>query len=66
MRGPTGGAESAPPDPPNRPFALADVERAADRIAGHVHRTPVLTSPQHDRELGCHQSAKAEHQPRPR
>jgi len=57
----TGGAESAPPDPPNRPFALADVERAAARIAGRVHRTPVITSRLLDRELGCQVVAKAEH-----
>ena len=57
----TGGAESAPPDPPNRPFALADVERAAARIAGRVHRTPVVTSRLLDRELGCQVVAKAEH-----
>ena len=56
----TGGAESAPPDPPYRPFALADVERAAARIAGHVHRTPVITSRLLDRELGCQVVAKGE------
>jgi threonine dehydratase len=61
MRGLTGGAESAPPDPPNRPFGLAEVERAAERIAGHVHRTPVLASRLLDRELGCRVVSKAEH-----
>jgi threonine dehydratase len=30
--------------PTGPPFGLADVERAAARIAGHVHRTPVITS----------------------
>ena len=30
---PTGGAESAPPDPPNHPFALTDVaEQAAKAV----------------------------------
>jgi threonine dehydratase len=61
MRGSTGGAEGAPPDPPNRPFGLADVEQAAARIAGHIHRTPVLTSRLLDRELGCRLAMKAEH-----
>jgi threonine dehydratase len=75
MNRPTGGAESAPtdrgtppgfpgplrPDPPNRPFGLADVERAAARIAGHVHRTPLVTSRLLDQELGCSVVAKAEH-----
>jgi threo-3-hydroxy-L-aspartate ammonia-lyase len=61
MRGSTGGADSAPPDPSNRPFGLADVEKAAARIAGHIHRTPVLTSRLLDRELGCRLAMKAEH-----
>ena len=42
-------------------FGLAEVEAAAKRIAGHVHRTPVLTSRLLDRELGCQVLAKAEH-----
>jgi threonine dehydratase len=42
-------------------FGLADVERAAGRIAGRVHRTPVLTSRLLDRELGCRVFLKAEH-----
>ena len=42
-------------------FSLADVERAAARIAGRVHRTPVLSSRLLDRELGCRLVAKAEH-----
>ncbi|MET0476799.1 MAG: pyridoxal-phosphate dependent enzyme, partial [Actinomycetota bacterium] len=46
---------------PERPFDLADVERAAARIAGHVHRTPVITSRLLDRELGCQVVAKGEH-----
>src|SRR6266511_2458691 len=62
----TEGAASAPPDPPGtggppRPFGLAEVERAAGRIAGRVHRTPVLTSRLLDRELGCRVVLKAEH-----
>ncbi|HWC40537.1 MAG TPA: pyridoxal-phosphate dependent enzyme, partial [Actinomycetota bacterium] len=55
---PTGGAPSAPPDPP---FSVVDVERAAARIAGRVHRTPVLRSRLLDRELGCRVALKAEH-----
>jgi len=58
---PTGGAESAPPNPPNHRFGVADVEEAAARIAGRVHRTPVLTSRLLDRELGCRVALKAEH-----
>jgi threo-3-hydroxy-L-aspartate ammonia-lyase len=61
MRGSTGGAERGPPDPPDRPFGLAAVEKAAARIAGHIHRTPVLTSRLLDRELGCRLVMKAEH-----
>src|SRR6266511_3780767 len=62
----TGGAAGAPPDPPGaggppRPFGLAEVERAAGRIAGRVHRTPVLTARLLDRELGCRVVLKAEH-----
>ena len=70
----TGGAESAPSDrgtPPGFPgplrpdalrrFGLAEVEQAAGRIAGRVHRTPVLTSRLLDRELGCRVLLKAEH-----
>ena len=61
MRGSTGGAESAAADPPNRPFGLADVEKAAARIAGHIHRTPVVGSRLLDQELGCRLAMKAEH-----
>jgi threonine dehydratase len=42
-------------------FGLAEVEAAAARIAGRVHRTPVLTSRLLDRELGRQVVAKAEH-----
>src|SRR6266496_352922 len=42
-------------------FGLAEVEAAAARIAGRVHRTPVLSSRLLDRELGCQVLAKAEH-----
>jgi threonine dehydratase len=42
-------------------FGLAEVERAATRIAGRVHRTPVLASRLLDRELGCQVLLKAEH-----
>ena len=48
----------SPADPA---FSVVEVERAAGRIAGHVHRTPVLTSRLLDRELGCRLAAKAEH-----
>ncbi len=44
-----------------RTFGLAEVEAAAARIAGRVHRTPVLTSRLLDREVGCQVVAKAEH-----
>ncbi len=40
--------------------SFADVRRAAERIAGHVHRTPVLTSRRIDAELGCQVFFKAE------
>jgi threonine dehydratase len=43
------------------PFSLVDVERAAGRIAGRVHRTPVIASRLLDRELGCQVLAKGEH-----
>ncbi len=39
---------------------LTDVRAAAERIAGHVHRTPVLTSATLDRELGCSAFFKCE------
>jgi len=40
---------------------LADVEAAAARIAGRVHRTPVLTSRLLDLALDCRVFLKAEH-----
>ena len=43
------------------PFGLAEVERAAQRIAGRVRRTPVIGSRLLDRELGCRALLKAEH-----
>jgi threonine dehydratase len=42
-------------------FGLAEVEQAAQRIAGRVHRTPVIGSRLLDRELGCRALLKAEH-----
>jgi threo-3-hydroxy-L-aspartate ammonia-lyase len=42
-------------------FGLAEVEAAAERIAGRVHRTPVVRSRLLDAELGCRVFAKAEH-----
>lgn len=38
----------------------ADVQAAAQRLAGHAHRTPVLTSHTADAELGCTLFFKAE------
>jgi threonine dehydratase len=35
------------------PPSYADVERAAERIGGHAHRTPVLTSGRVDAEVGA-------------
>jgi threo-3-hydroxy-L-aspartate ammonia-lyase len=42
-------------------FGLPEVEAAAARIAGRVHRTPVVRSRLLDAELGCQVLAKAEH-----
>jgi threonine dehydratase len=42
-------------------FGLADVQKAAARIAGHVHRTPLVTSRLLDAELGTTVVGKAEH-----
>jgi threo-3-hydroxy-L-aspartate ammonia-lyase len=42
-------------------FGLADVQAAAARIAGRVHRSPVLRSRKLDEELRCQVLAKAEH-----
>ena len=42
-------------------IGLAEVRAAAERIAGRVHRTPVLASRSLDRALGCTVLAKAEH-----
>jgi len=39
---------------------FADVQAAAERIAGHVHRTPVFTNRTLDHELGAHVFCKAE------
>jgi threonine dehydratase len=39
---------------------IADVRAAADRIRGHVHRTPILTSSTFDRELGVRAFWKCE------
>jgi threonine dehydratase len=43
------------------PIGLAEVEAAAKRIAGRVHRTPVFHSRLLDAELGCEVLAKGEH-----
>ena len=45
----------------SEPFGLAEVEGAAARIAGRIHRTPVVASRLLDRELGCQVVAKGEH-----
>lgn len=42
------------------PVTLNDVRAAYERIAGYVHRTPVLTSRQLDERLGCRIFFKAE------
>jgi threonine dehydratase len=42
-------------------FGLADVQAAAARIAGRVHRTPVVHSHKLDAELRCEVLAKGEH-----
>jgi threonine dehydratase len=39
---------------------FADVQAAAERIAGHVHRTPIFTNRTLDHELGAHVFCKAE------
>lgn len=43
-----------------RVTTLADLRAAAERIRGHVHRTPVLTSATLDHELGARVFAKCE------
>jgi threo-3-hydroxy-L-aspartate ammonia-lyase len=45
---------------PPLPVTLADVRAARERIAAHVHRTPVLTSHQLDQRLGCRLFFKCE------
>lgn len=40
---------------------LADIEAAAERISGHVHRTPLLTCHALDVAVGARVHAKAEH-----
>ena len=42
------------------PVSYADVAGAAQRLAGHAHRTPVLTSGQVDARTGCHVFFKCE------
>ncbi|HEY2736783.1 MAG TPA: pyridoxal-phosphate dependent enzyme [Thermoanaerobaculia bacterium] len=48
------------PLPVSLPVSLNDVHAAQQRIAQHVHRTPVLTSHQLDERLGCRIFFKAE------
>jgi threonine dehydratase len=45
---------------PPLPVTLDDVRAARERVAPHVHRTPVLTSRQLDERLGCRIFFKAE------
>ncbi len=45
---------------PDLPLTLADVERAAARLAGHVRHTPVRTAAALDRVLGAHVHLKCE------
>ncbi|HEX3126156.1 MAG TPA: pyridoxal-phosphate dependent enzyme [Thermoanaerobaculia bacterium] len=45
---------------PNLPVTFDDVVAARGRIAGHVHRTPVLTSRQIDETVGCRVFLKCE------
>ena len=50
---------TAPPTPTDRPTA-ADVDRAAERLAGVAHRTPVLRSRTLDRVVGAEVHLKCE------
>ena len=43
-----------------RPITLDEVRAARERIAGRVHRTPVLSSRQLDARLGCRVFFKCE------
>jgi threo-3-hydroxy-L-aspartate ammonia-lyase len=43
------------------PFSIADVEAAAARLQGHVHRTPLLSSRILDDAIGATVRAKCEH-----
>ncbi len=45
---------------PDLSVSLDDVRAARERIAGHVHRTPVLTSRQVDEIVGCRVFLKCE------
>src|SRR6201996_4153749 len=50
----------APADPPDLAIDLGDVERAAERLAGVAHRTPVLTSSTLDARVGASVFLKSE------
>src|ERR1700727_787731 len=50
----------APADPPDLAIDLGDVERAATRLKGVAHRTPVLTSSTLDDRVGGRVYLKAE------
>src|ERR1700744_878117 len=49
-----------PSEPPDRAIELGDVERAAARLKGVAHRTPVLTSATLDQRVGGRVFLKAE------
>lgn len=51
---------TAPPSAAVLPVSAADVRAARERIAPHVHRTPVLTSRSLDERLGCRLFFKCE------
>lgn len=57
----TSPATSGGSTPVSTPLTLADVQRAAARLAGVAHRTPVLTSRHLDTRTGAQLLLKAEH-----
>ena len=46
--------------PPDRPPTPADLDTAAERLAGHAHRTPILTSSSFDERVGARVYFKCE------
>lgn len=53
--------ERGRPHPSDELPGIAEVRAAAERIAPHVHRTPVLTSRSVDELVGCRVAFKSEH-----